>query len=320
MSDVKRAGAFWDHEIVAQTHVSWMNDPRILDAVHRRIGGDGTPSSAGDWFVSRLQGRTFSRGLSIGCGVGNLEREAIRRNVCATIDAFDASVHSLRLARRAADEEGYGDRIRYFASDFNRPVLPADTYDVVFANQSLHHVGKLEKLFRAIVRAMKSDGVLYIDEYVGPSRSEWNDESIAPHRAVFAGLPAEVRRSDFLPLPVMDEDPSEAIRSSEILPLLSIGFDFEAVRPYGGNLLAVLYPLLDWSRAEDALKERLIEQDAAWARKGSYYAFAVARPSRGMRRRIALLRWLVEPKAKRVLYELRQRFFRKRSGSTRAIW
>lgn len=306
MSDVRKAREFWDQEIVAQTHVSWMNEPLILEAVHTRIGG-ATPATAGDWFVARLNGRTFERGLSIGCGVGNLEREAIRRNVCASIDGFDGSLCSLRAARRTADEEGYAGRIRYFASDFNRPALPRDTYDIVFANQSLHHVGKLEKLFRALLHAMKPGAILYLDEYLGPSRTEWNDEVIAPHRAVFAELPAAVRTSDFLPLPIQADDPSEAIRSSEIMRQLAIGFDLEEVRAYGGNLLAVLYPWMEWPRASDELKARLIEQDGEWAKSGPYYAVVLGRPARGLRKLYALSRWCLEPKVKRVLFELRKR-------------
>ncbi|HYH44071.1 MAG TPA: class I SAM-dependent methyltransferase [Thermoanaerobaculia bacterium] len=283
-----------------------MNEPLIRQAVHARIGG-ATPASAGDWFVARLNGRTFERGLSIGCGVGNLEREAIRRNVCASIDAFDASLGSLLAARRAADEEGFSDRIRYFASDFNRPALPRDTYDIVFANQSLHHVGKLEKLFRALLRAMKPGAVLYLDEYIGPSRTDWNDDVIAPHRAAFAALPAAARTSAVLPLPIQADDPSEAVRSSEILPQLAIGFDFEEVRDYGGNLLAVLYPLIDWSRVPDEAKARLIAEDGEWAKQGSYHAVVVGRPVTGPRRLYASARWCLEPKAKRALFEVRRR-------------
>ncbi len=299
MSDVLRAGEFWNREILEQKYVSWMNEPLIRQAVHERIGG-AAPASAGDWFVARLNGRTFERGLSIGCGAGNLEREAIRRNVCATIDAFDGSVRSLRAARRAADGEGYSDRIRYFASDFNRPALPRDTYDIVFANQSLHHVAELEKLFRALVSAMKPGAILYLDEYIGPSRTEWNDELIAPHRAVFGELPAAARNSDFLPLPIQHDDPSEAIRSSEIMAQLSIGFDLEEVRCYGGNLLSVLYPMMDWSRVEDEMKVRMIAQDWEWAKSGSYYAFVIARPARGLRKLYASSRWYLEPKMKRL--------------------
>lgn len=306
MTDVLAAGAFWDREIVERTHASWMDDPRVLESITHLIGGD-TPMSQGDWFVARLNGRTFERGLSIGCGVGNLEREAIRRNVCKTIDAFDGSVHSLRQARLAAVKEGYADRIHYYASDFNAPALPRNTYDAVFFNQSLHHVGKLEKLYRAILRAMTPDAVLYLDEYVGPSRTSWNDALIAPHRAAFAALPPEVRKSDFLPLPIQPDDPSEAIRSDEILGQLAIGFEVEEVRGYGGNLLAVLYPLIDWKNAPADLMPRLIEQDRAMASSGSYYAVIVARPTHGLRKLYASYRWFLEPKVKRVVFEIRRR-------------
>lgn len=288
MTDVAKAGEFWDREIVEQTHVSWMNDPLIQQSIQEQIGGVATPAPAGDWFVSRLNGRTFQRGLSIGCGVGNLEREAVRRKVVAKMDAFDGSLHSLRIARRDADNEGYSDRIHYFASDFNRPVLPRNTYDIVFFNQSLHHVANLEGLFRELLRTMKSDGVLYLDEYIGPSRTQWNDELIAPHRAVFAALPSEVRKGDFLPLPIQADDPSEAIRSGDIVSRLTVGFEIEVMRPYGGNLLAVLYPLIDWAAASPDLKTHLIEQDREWTKRGSYYAVIIARPKRGLRRLYAL--------------------------------
>lgn len=305
MSDIAPASAFWDREIVAPTHVSWMDDPRVRASINEMVGGV-VPLSTGDWFLAQLNGRRFERGLSIGCGGGMLERVAIRLDLCRSIDAFDGSVQSLRLARAMAEKEGCAGRIRYFASDFNRPTLPRDTYDIVFFNQSLHHVGKLEKLFRAIVRAMKRDAVMYLDEYIGPSRTEWNDALIAPHREAFAALPRDVRKSDVLPLPIQADDPSEAIRSSEIVEQLAIGFHVE-MRGYGGNLLSVLYPLIDWTRAPEDLLPRLIEQDHALAKQGSYHAVMLARPPAGMRRIYAMLRWLIEPKAKRVMFEVRKR-------------
>jgi SAM-dependent methyltransferase len=306
VSDVVQAGAFWDREIVEQTYVSWMDEPRVRESINEQIGG-ATPMPAGDWFVKHLNGRTFERGLSIGCGTGMLERAAIHLGVCRSIDAFDGSVHSLRVARHEAEQLGYAERIRYFASDFNRPALPHNTYDIVFFNQSLHHVGKLEKLFRAVLVAMTPDALLYLDEYIGPSRTQWNDDVIAPHRAAFAALPAEVRKSDFLPLPIQADDPSEAIRSGEIVAQLGIGFTIGEMRGYGGNLLAVLYPQIDWTRANPDLIPRLIAQDRAMAKNGSYYAVIVARPAKGLHRLYALWRWFIEPKAKRVLFEIGKR-------------
>ena len=97
-----------------------------------------------------LRGRKFDRGLSIGCGSGELERQLIERGFCRSFDAFDGSVFSLNIARRQANRAGMGDRIRYFAADFNEPVLPNSRYDIIFFHQSAHHVGKLEKLYRAL--------------------------------------------------------------------------------------------------------------------------------------------------------------------------
>jgi SAM-dependent methyltransferase len=303
MTDVVQAGAFWDREIVEQTYVSWMDDPRVRESINEQIGGE-TPMAAGDWFLKHLNGRTFERGLSIGCGTGKLERAAIHLGVCKRIDALDGSVHSLRVARHEAAQLGYAERIHYFASDFNRPVLPRNTYDIVFFNQSLHHVGKLEKLFRAVLAAMTPNAVLYLDEYIGPSRTQWNDDVIAPHRAAFAALPGDVRKSDFLPLPIQADDPSEAIRSGEIVEQLAIGFTIEEMRGYGGNLLAVLYPQIDWTKANPDLIPHLIAQDRVMAGNGSYYAVIVAHPAKGLRRLYALWRWFIEPKAKRVMFEI----------------
>lgn len=292
MSDVGAASAFWDREIVAPTHVSWMDDPRVRPSINARIGG-ATPLSPGEWFLAQLGGRRF-------------ERVAIQIGLCKSIDAFDGSLQSLHVAKTTADIEGCGGRIRYFASDFNRPTLPRDTYDVVFFNQSLHHVAKLETLFIAIVRAMKRDAWLYLDEYIGPSRGDWSDALIAPHRAVFAALPPEVRKREFLALPIQADDPSEAIRSSEIVKQLAVGFAID-VRGYGGNLLSVLYPEIDWTRATGDLMQQLIEQDHAMALESggkpphsrSYYAVIAGRPPRGLRRLLAIARWTLGAKLTR---------------------
>ncbi len=308
MSDVTRAGDFWDREVTDPIHTSWMEDVRVRERINERIGG-AEPMWPVDWFDQWLGGRKFERALSIGCGTGPLERDLVKRGLCKTIDAFDGSVHSLLIAERAARDEGLGDRIRYFASDFNRPALPRKRYDIVFFHQSLHHVGKLEKLYRAVLLALKPGGYLYLDELIGPSRTQWTDALVAEQRRVFATMvPGEIKTSGEVPYPIQPDDPSEAIRSGEIMEQLRIGFDVEQLRGYGGNLLALLYPLIDWRRASDELVSRLIrEEDRILATEQSYYAIVVARPARGLRKLYASWRWFLEPKWKRVKYEIGRR-------------
>ncbi|MGZ5473346.1 MAG: class I SAM-dependent methyltransferase [Thermoanaerobaculia bacterium] len=170
-----------------------------------------------DWF-SRQYSPRFARALSIGCGTGALERDLLKRGICDRFDAFDGSPVSLDVAKTEAAKLGLSEHIHYSIADFNEPKLPRRAYNAVFFQQSAHHVAKLEKLFRAVLRSLKPGGVLYLDEYIGPSRSDWNDRLLGPLRSINKLLPEEVRTRDDLPLPIQWDDPSEAIRSAEILP------------------------------------------------------------------------------------------------------
>lgn len=302
------AAQFWDQESVAPTHVSWMGDQTVRDYINESISGSPHiwPIS---WFLQFIGERRFGRALSIGCGTGPLERDLIRRGICRQIDAFDGSPGSIDVARKLANEEGFGSRIHYYVDNFNEPKLARNAYDAVFFHQSLHHVAKLEKLMAAILRTLRRDGLLYLDEYIGPSRFDWNDALIAPHRAVFARIPEDLRLYDPLPLPIQPDDPSEAIRSSEIMPQLARGFRLLARRDYGGTILSVLYPMIDWSRAPESLAGDLIAAEKQALADGlpPYHAIAVAAPKRAPMRWLALLGYFITPKVRRVRWEIRKR-------------
>src|SRR5712692_2502302 len=124
---------FWDREVSIEAFhaTNWMHDPMIREYINASIGGPDHPRWPFHWFVDWLGPRRFARGLSIGCGTGALERDIVRRNLCDTVDAFDGSLASLAAAREEACKAGMDRRIRYFAGDFNRPVLSRARYDVV---------------------------------------------------------------------------------------------------------------------------------------------------------------------------------------------
>jgi SAM-dependent methyltransferase len=164
---------FWDREVAAPTHTSWMEDPLVRNYILRSIAGGESGLWPMDWFDKWLNGRRFQRALSIGCGTGALERDLVRRGLVRRVDAFDGSTNSLRIAREYAAAEGLSARIHYFAYDFNRGIPAREKYDAVFIHQALHHVENLEILLRAVM--MRLRGILYLDEYVGPSRTEWSD-------------------------------------------------------------------------------------------------------------------------------------------------
>lgn len=302
------ASTFWDREIHERTHVSWMEHPRVREYINRHFGG-AWPL---DWFQRLYPGRRFRRVLSIGCGTGAFERDLIKRDLCERADAFDGSVGSIAAARRAAAETGVASRIHYFVADFNDLCLRGSVYDAVFFHQSLHHVASLEKLLRRLLSRMRRGAILYLDEYIGPSRTDWNDESMAVIRHHYDRIPRAARFYERMPLPIQPDDPSEAIRSSEIRRQVEIGFDIEAMQGYGGNVLSVLFPAIDWSAsAGDDLLTTLIATDERLANSdGPFHAVLVARPRTGLGKLIAQTRYFVEPKWRRVKWEISTRLGR----------
>jgi SAM-dependent methyltransferase len=308
MTDVNSlttAASFWDRQHATDySHVNWMFHPAVREYINGSLGGQWPIQ----WFEQRFPRRRFARALSIGCGPGAFERDVIRRDLCGTIDGLDASIQSLATATAAAREAPYAGRIRYFAADFNRLSLPRETYDIVFFQQSLHHVAKLERVLSAVARALKPGGLVYLDEYIGPSRHEWTDELVREIREFHSQLDPRIRTRDWLPYPVENADPSEAIRSGEIVEQLGVGFQTLHFRGYGGNLLAPLYPEIRWSEADPAGLGRLILEDAAVAeRNGPFCALIVAEPKRGLAALLARVRYFLEPKWRRVRLQLLSR-------------
>jgi len=313
MKDAQRAGEFWDREIDQQQYISWMADPTVREYINRSVDPEKGEWPL-DWFQRHLGNRRFRRGLSVGCGAGSFERDLIGRNLVERVIGVDASVHSLAISRAEAANAAMADRIHYAAIDFNRISFPSrGKVDFVAFHQSAHHVSTLEMAFAAILEGISDDGVLYLDEYVGPSRFEWNNHRLLIARGIYRSIPREFRTHDELPRPLAAADPSEAIRSSEILPLLHIGFDVEKVRGYGGNLLSLLFPNLKWRSIPDrhALVPFLIEMEKEILRMRDvtpFHVVVVARPKQGNEREKAIRRY--RRSLSRFVFTLRRRLRR----------
>jgi SAM-dependent methyltransferase len=181
--------------------------------------------------------------LSIGCGTGNLERNLRILNICTTITGLDISKESIKRARGLAREE-HLKGIKYRVADCNRLSLPRERYDGVFFHGSLHHISDPDALLTMVRDALLPHGLLYIDDYVGPSRDEWKDEHLQHARELYEGVPPELRTVPVNP-PLDWNDPSEMIRSSRILPAFFERFEVLHYKPYWGNVLFPLWCALD---------------------------------------------------------------------------
>jgi len=230
--------------VAGEDYVYWLALPEVVRWVNRRVSGRPEIWHL-SWFLLSPESRTpVNRALSIGCGTGNLEREVIRHGSAQHMDAIDVSERSVERAKEAAAGQGYSGRISYHVADavsWLKAAAAGPGYDLVFFHASLHHVENLEEVLRMTASCLRgTPGLLYIDEYVGPSRDQWAAEHLGYASSMYGRIPREYRRSDFLAPPVAFDDPTEMIRSAEILNVLRAYFEILEYKPYYGNVVMPL--------------------------------------------------------------------------------
>jgi SAM-dependent methyltransferase len=264
------AAKFWDKEIQRRS-VYWTEHPLIRAYVNECITGV-------DWIwptVALKAGwafRPLGRALSIGCGTGNLERNLRNLNIVTTITGLDISKESIKRARDLAREE-HLKGIKYKVADCNRLSLPRERYDGIFFHGSLHHISDPDGLLKMVHDTLLPHGLLYIDDYVGPSRDEWTDAHLQHAREMWETLPAELHTVAVNP-PLDSTDPSEMIRSSRILPAFFKDFEVLHYKPYWGNLLFPLWCALDGEallrQENQPLIENFIKEERSLVAAGTF--------------------------------------------------
>ncbi len=249
MSDlIEQSATYWDRQNVAPEEDVryWLGVLPIRQDVNRRLSGD--PETLGiRHFLDSFSDRwPLARALSVGCGAGELERGVVGLGAVASMDGIDVSSSSLDLARQLAAEEGLEQRIAYFESDalswLERKIAEDDGYDLIFFHGCLHHFEALEPIIDATARLLhKQPGsMFFIDEYIGPSRNEWTEETLGYAAGLFGRIPPQYRRTPHVWPPIAMEDPTEMIRSSEIESVVRQRLDVQRYWPYFGNVMMPL--------------------------------------------------------------------------------
>jgi ubiquinone/menaquinone biosynthesis C-methylase UbiE len=293
--------AYWSEMATKPPAVcSWTDSPAVMRHVNRMISGD--PALA--WVEYACQkylvknGRGVAKGLSIGCGGGALERQARQMGACEFIDAIDIAPGAIEEARKMATLSGLSG-INYAVANLNALDLDAKAYSVAFASSSIHHVINLEQLFANVAKCLKPGGLFIMLEYVGASQFQFSDKVVQIINDILALLPLACRqrfsnageyvtkfeRTAIEYMNVMD--PSEAIRSAEILPLLAKTFTIIEKKNFGGTLLHMLlqdivHNFPDNLPERSAILHLLIYLEALLIRENviaSDFCFVVSTPS-----------------------------------------
>jgi len=233
----------------------------------RRLAGMDEAASIAFFGAPRLD-----RALVLGCGSGWLERALAQRGRFRSIVACDFAAETVSRAREAAEEEGFSSSIDYRVVDLENEELPAGPFDAVIANDVLHHITGLEPLYTRIHGALAPGGKLVFNEYVGPNRFQYSDAHMEVVNRYLRVLPDRLRwdpivgrtlrkreRVDAKQLVI--DDPTEAVRSEDVLPLARKFFRVEKEYAYGGGLLnPLLFGIVTNFRAGDPWDDMLLSR------------------------------------------------------------
>jgi SAM-dependent methyltransferase len=240
----------------------------VLAEINRRITGDPEVDPP-EFFRDRFCPTPLDSALSLGSGGGQLEIRLAELGACRRLLGVDVADERVRGAneRRPTD---LVDRVRFEVRDLER-WQPEESYDLVVAQDVLHHIDALEKWCELISALLTPDGLVYVHDFIGPARFQWTDRQVDIVNRLLDALPDRLRRDlvdgdGRLRAPVarpsaeamIRSDPSEAIRPQEIPRLLETYLEPVIVKPYGGAIFHQFFNRIMGNFAEDPDLIRLL--------------------------------------------------------------
>lgn len=239
-------------------------------------------------------------GLIVGCTYG-AESPAValaRTGAFKTLLIVDLAEGLLLRQSQITDNLDLNHIMEYKRMDLNVDPLPDENiYDLIFANGTIHHIRELESLFVGLNGALREDGLFIMKEYVGPSCLQFTEKQIQLANRLLQCLPdylkrqknGIIRREPFRPTmaEIIHDDPSEAVRSQDIMTAVEDTLEVLACNPTGGT---ILHPLLhaiagnfERGEPERAVLKTMIVMEQTLIEEGvipSDYVFLIARKKR----------------------------------------
>ncbi|MFK8011968.1 MAG: trans-aconitate 2-methyltransferase [Marinicellaceae bacterium] len=229
----------------------WSN--KYLLPLHKQFGFN----SPDDFFIIYCQkfctkhaSQKHVKILSVGSGNGELEVKVASelKNKGITnfsITCMDINKHMLDRTINLAKKENVEQHIKILIEDFNK-WKPSFEYDIILANQSLHHVLELEHLFNSIYNGLSKNGQFLTSDMIGRNGHMRWPEALEALQPFWQELAQEKKYNQLLKRQedtYINHDCStegfEGIRAQDILPLLKQKFNFELFIPFA-NIVSVV--------------------------------------------------------------------------------
>jgi len=186
--------------------------------------------------------------LSLGSGTCSNELEFASYPQFEEVVCVDISRSRLDNAAETAKKRNLNN-MQFLCEDVYKYPFPEEYFDIILFNSSLHHFNNINHFIPTYIdKALKKNGRIIINEYVGADRLQFSKEDIcAINKAIkLIDDPYRVKsRTNIIKksfsghgiIRMLMSDPSECIDSSSILPTLHKHYKVVEERPYGGNIL-----------------------------------------------------------------------------------
>ncbi|WP_042364339.1 class I SAM-dependent methyltransferase [Streptacidiphilus neutrinimicus] len=285
---------------VEPSMTEWWAIPAVIRRWNHLMTGDADLTFpqyvARSHFAPHFAPRTGLHGLSLGCGTGGNEILWARTGAFARLEGVDVAPQRIEFATAAAAEADLAEVLRFRVADVQEMTRQGERFDVLLGLQSLHHFSELDATLPRLAELLHPDGLLVVDEFVGPTRFQWTDAQLAAANELLAQLPAARRRlADgrtkhrvIRPsrMSMVLDDPSEAVDAAALLPGLRRVFDVVEERPYGGTVLHIALSgiahnfLTEDPETEDLLELCFAFEDKALPELGHDFTAMVCRKPR----------------------------------------
>ena len=247
-NELDRAKTAFNHLNIESAN--WWIIPKVKEQWHKLITGDKNKGIE-EFTVERfLKNKHNLSMLSLGSGECSSELLFAQHPNFKKIICTDIADKRLNKAKQIAKERQLNN-MQFLIQDANSLSQLKESYDIVYFKASLHHFKNIDTLLGThLKRILKKDGILIIDEYVGPSRLQFPKHQIKAINEALKLIPKPYRKRFKLNLHknkvygpglarMVLADPSECIDSSSIIPSLHKYYSTIYEIGYGGNILTL---------------------------------------------------------------------------------
>ena len=245
-NEVKRAKTAFNHKEIQSSN--WWIIPMVKERWNNMITGNKNQEFVDFTVNTFLKDKQNLKMLSLGSGNCASELKFASFNNFDEIICSDISEILLRHAEEVAKNEQL-ENIKFQVDNANTFSFPKNYYDIVYFRASLHHFKNIDELIgKHVYETLKYNGLIIIDEYVGPNRVQFPNHQIKAINKAIQLIPKKYRKrfnlncyknsisgSGIIRMKIAD--PSECIESEKILPAIHKHYKAVYEGNYGGNLL-----------------------------------------------------------------------------------